>query len=572
MSSVAASSAGAPNRYADWRRSGVPVVSWRPLPFDLSRVPEGCRGEVRERCFEYYKRSCESYDQAIADAALAYVHQGGDPSSGRPGPLLLMARQFSRRIYTLCRAHCQYEMDRGIPMLPVDAGQLKNHRFNTSEILRMQESCKGLMEILEGLADGMPKERYEYFLEILTSPKERKRILESKVGHPLLLGAIRKYEALKEKDLIDRACSRMFTSGQMSGEEVERQLSAVARMVLYPAASLEERLNMEIRHRVAGDGSSFDGSPGCLGTNPFAYRNLILQGDPENPIAEFRALFFYVYMNKHFIDACMQDEGFLAFANSRLEADQADWRIDPEFTAAMNERGPKSRSPIFRFGPWAMLNSLIRDARRDVSFYQRHPRPLLHDVMRGRCSSDASFRHRLSPRELVNQAGDPRWEAVPSHRTVKLASGGSVYRLKTRDQIEDSPEGRAAKQYLEMCDDLGLPFYASISGTYDLMAAMGGFVGVVLSQEELETFKAAMVAFMVPAKDHSVHEILQSGKSYGLPYEPGPGYERFVYPPEGARFLERVEKEMQRRGQRPPAYYLTAEYAGDIYRKANRDG
>ena len=558
---------GEVHRYADWRKSGIPVISYRPLPFDLSAVPQDAQTKVRSRCFEHYKKSCASFDQAIADAAAGFVHEGGDPQSGRAGPLLIMARQFSRNIYALYQAYCSYEIDQGIPMIPPDAGQLKNYGFTSPEILRMREGCARLEEMVRNLAEGKPQEIREHFLQILTSPELRKKMDQCTACHPQLRAAIAKYEALPEKELIDRACFMMFRFGNLSAREVELQLDAIAHLRSNFKASLHERVLMEIRHRVAGDGRGSNYCPGSVGSNPLAYQNLILRGEPGNPEAEFRSLFYFVYMNNHFINACMQNPQFIPFANDFLRRIQADWRIDPEFVNAMNAREPQFLPPIFRYGENADLNRLMREYCVDPTFYQRQPNPLLAEAVAGRCDPNASFRFRLSPRELMNQIGDFDLRAIAPHRKIAMASGGAFFRIKPLQEIEDSPKGRAAKAYLQMVSDLGLPSVASISGTFDQMAAMGGFVGVVLAPKDLEILKVSMIAFMVPTRDHSVDEILQSALSYHQPYQPGPGFERFIYASETDRFLRLVEREVQRRGERPPSYYLTAEYAQRMFKQ-----
>lgn len=554
------------NRFHEWRKSGIPTFEYSPLNVDLSRVPGEVQEVVRQRCLEQYKRSSESFDQAIADAALSYVWKDGDSELNQTGPLLELARQFSRRIYDLYRIYCSYEIEENIPMIPVDAGQLKNHGFISTEILRMREDCAGFMRIWEDLAEGTAEENRDELFRALTSPEMRQQLVESRVGSPLLMRAIRAYETLNEKELIDRACRMMFQSGHLNVREVELQLEAIGQMRPYHGASLENRIQMELRHRVAGEGRSVSLSPGFHGSDPLVYQNLIRRGNPENPEAEFRGLMYFIYMNKHFISACMQENDFTQYANRELERAGADWRIDPDYILAMEAREPKFLSPIFRYGENAALNGWIREYQANPAFYETYPSPLLNDVMSGRSSPDASFRHRLSMRELMSQIGDFRLEKIGFHERVKMGSGGAIFRIKRIEEIDDSPKGNAAKAYLKMCQELRLPAFASISGTFDQMAAMAGFFGTALSFEELQILKVAMIAFMVPARDHSVHEILQSSKSYNLPYEPGPGFERFIYPSEGERFLQKIEAELVRRNEKFPAAYLSAEHVEEVFR------
>lgn len=553
-------------RFSDWRKSGTPEFAFQPLHPDLSKVPDEHKRVVNTLCLQEYKKSREVQDQAIGDAALAYVHKNGNAASIQPGPLLLLARDFSRRILDLYVLYCRYEMEHNIPMLPVDAGQLKNDGCVSEEILRMQEGCKKWLAIVSELKDNLPKEQYEEFFKILTSPAERKRFAAENPTPSPKLSAIQHYEAIEEKNLIDHACFMMSKFRDSSLQDIELQLQAVALMTPNPHASLDQRILMEIRHRVAGEGNRMN-CPGSLGSNPLAYLNLIRQGDDESLKGEFRGLLYFTYMNNHFMNACMQDP-FIAFANQRLSQEKRGWMIDPEFVAAMKTRSPNScLPPIFRYGSNAAINSLVREHHHNATFYEKHHPPFLKDVMEGTCSYDDSFRYPLSKRELMNQIGDFRQAQVPPHRTIQMTSGGAAFRIKSIQEMDNSPQGEAAKQYLVMCQELQLPMIASISGTFDQMAAMGGFLGLTLEPCQLEILKVAMIAFMVPNRDHSVDEILQSSKSYNLEYIPGPGFERFIFPSMGEVFLKQIHAEMQKRKAKLPSYYLTAEHAQQCYQK-----
>lgn len=542
------------NRYADWRGSGPASFHFSPLPIDLSPVPQEHRKAVRERCVADYRKSSERYDQAIADAALRYVHEEGDPAQG-PGPLSRQAELFSSRMMDLYEMWVMYEKDRGIPMLPLDAGCLKEHGFIAEEILRMQGSCAGLMGILSGLRRELSAEEYERFFLDLTSEEGRRK----GSGNPLCREAIQRYEALPEKGLIDRACSIMCDYGQGGLQGIERQLHEVAVMQPLPDADLEERLLMEIRHRVAEDGINAVTSPGSLGTNPMAYWNIVRRGNPANRLAEFRGRLYFVYVNGPFINACMQDAQFIAFANQRLKG----WKIDPEFVQAMNDREPKFLPPVFRYGPYALLSSQIRQKGFNPEFSREYPNPELGAVLSGRASLNASFRHPLSPTELLAIEGDFDPSAVRLFRQVPFESGGSLYRIRNEEEISDTPKGKKGKEYLAMCKELGLPQLSSISGTFDYVAAMAGFVGV----DELQTLKLSMIGFMVPCRDHSVQEICISARTYGLEFEPGPGFERGIYPGGGSSFLSRIDEERQRRGDLPPAYFLSAAHTHEVFLK-----
>ncbi len=551
------------NWYAGWREDGVPSFPCTPLPVDLRGIPPEYHGQVRNQCVESYRHSAEGHDQAIADAALRYVYEEGDPALGR-GPLSRFTESFSSRVMDLYEMWVMYDSELGIPMLPVDAGRLKGHGFISTEILRMKESCSRLMEILSDFRGRLSEEEYGLFFLELTSAEGRAKGR----GNPVFREAVQKYEALPEKGLIDRACFMMRKFGDMNQEEIESQLDAVARMKPDPDAGLEERMLMEIRHRVACDGTGDFVSPGSLGSNPMAYWNVVRRGYPNHPAAEFRCRTYFLYMNNHFINACMQDRRFIQFANQRLKG----WKIDPEFVDAMLERNPQFLPPVFRYGKQARLNWKIREKKTDPTFYDRNPRIELGAVIYGRAPLNASFRHALSDTELLAAAGDFNPQKLNLSKQVPFSSGEASFRMLRPGEIDDTPDGNAGKKYRALCEKLGLPVISSISGTYDQMAAMAGFVGL-RSFYHLRDLKLAMIAFMIPFRDHSVQEICFSACSYGQIFNPGPEMDWYIY--SGARFVSLVDEEQRRRGEPHPSYYLSAEHAEKVYSKirgGNRDG
>ncbi len=81
---------------------------------------------------------------------------------------------------------------------------------------------------------------------------------------------------------------------------------------------------------------------------------------------------------------------------------------------------------------------------------------------------------------------------------------------------------------------------------------------------QLEMIKLAFLGFMVPNTDHSVHEIMQSSKTFGLEYTPGPGYEKDVYPTGGEGFIQKLAQNQSLRGYKLPGYYLSEEYVDRV--------
>ncbi len=556
--------------YGNWRRSDIPEFHFRPLFVDLRGIPSPHWGVVEEICLQKYQDSNFSFDQSIADAALAFVRENGDPASHEPGPLLKLSRELSKRYLDLFEAHAQWEFVHRIPMISVEAGQLKNHGFNTHEIIQMKKSCEELQRILSPLKEKMGRKQFLNFFACLTDSSERRKLLQNQSLDSELRDLIQNYEKLDESKMIDRARFMMIRYGSRSIEDVDSQLSAIANMRIYREdIQPDERLLMEIRHRVAGD--EMNSSPFWLGTNPLSYLNIIKNGDPHHLEAEFRNRLFFVYSCNHFTNLFMTNPEVIEFTNEWLQTHRKGWRIDPEFVQTMNKREPKWLPPLFRYGSYAALNVLIRDHVFDATFYERYASPHLEAMDEERVHPNGLFRHRLSPRELFAQVGDYRNISIKqTGKKLGWGSGGACFRIKELDEIDDSPAGRAAKAYISMTQQLLIPTYTAISGTFDQMATMGGFVGITLSQKELRVLRLAMIAFMVSGRDHSVHEIMQSSKSFGLEYEPGPGFERSIAPDFSDRFLSLLRREQDKRGCELPSTYLTAEFANTIYKELTR--
>jgi len=90
---------------------------------------------------------------------------------------------------------------------------------------------------------------------------------------------------------------------------------------------------------------------------------------------------------------------------------------------------------------------------------------------------------------------------------------------------------KTTKEFLEVSARLGLPLGAGISGTLDQSTTMAAICGLVNSEADLENIRLAVIACMVPNEDHTVHEILQSSKSFGAAYDASPCmYEKVLSP------------------------------------------
>lgn len=611
-----------PGRFKQWRTDEPPDLSYAAILIDiapLQGLDSAIKKQVLDRCLEDYEKANKSLEQAIGDTALRYIYPNGDPKKAQGkqtvAPLLQVSQKLSERYLDLMRAYVRYENAKGLPMISNAAGQMKNHGFETQEILKMYGSCKELMNILESiksqlLSDSQFRSRkvlntegqklYDAAKDVLFSKEKRAAFGSNSTFEQYpqfkstLASAISSYEALPEHSLIDRAFFMMWNFPQMSHDEIEMQLYEVANLKAYANVSDDSRLLMEIRHRIGGEGSSQQMNPGSVGQNPLAYLNIIKKGEPDNPEGQFREQMYFVYMLNNFANTVMQNPELVDFTNKMLEEGGKNWQIDKTFVHDMNQRGAKYLPPVFRYGAQAALNSFIRSKSSEEekkAFNQKVKIPTLQELIeynetfrskktaikvtkKVTISHDTSFRHQLTQRELLNQFGDLNVKSVDTNQPLKVHAGGAGFRLPSSQELKPpatkDPKFEDAKEYIEIIERLKIPVAAGISGTLDQTMTMAGLVGIGLDEDkekDQEQIKLALLAFMIPNTDHSVHEILQSSKTFGLQYLPGPGFERYIYPSGGAHFLELLRQEQAKRGQNMPSYYLSEEHIRHVIKE-----
>lgn len=612
--------ASSSNPFTGWRSDASPTFKSQPLAVPLTNVPNELSSQVEAHCVQQYQKSIRLMEHSVGDVALQYTTrpasmdskplpfedkfnpQGNMNLTKNAGPLLYFASAYSQRYLDLYEAYVEWEMQKipPIPMLPVQAGQMKLHGFTSEEIIKMQDACVEYNEIVNNLERILLQSKqsnpllYDKLVAVMSGVDKSEISLDdfinksdkrdkylSSIGLTLdtslssdLVQLFADYQNIPEKGLLDRAHFLMHDFGHMEYKAIATQLYFVAIMQPFPDAKKDERILMEIRHRVAGDMSIAQNSPGTLGGNPQAYLNLLKNGEPDNPEAEFRNKMYFVYMNNHFSNAVIKDDERIAFINQWLSVHNKDWKLDKDFIKAMQDRGPRYIPPIFRYGANAAINRELREARSHhemEEFYKDNPNISVREAMEGISDLNAYYRLPLSERELLNQIGEWHWNKQDKNRpwqSLNFGTGAAVFKLH---ETPTSTMGKAAKEYLQAVTELGLPVFAGISGTLDQSTAMAGLVGLGVDndparrEQELQTIKLAYLAFMLPGRDHSVHEIMQSSMSYGLDYVAGPGYEAYIYPPDGAYFQAELANAQQTRGSHLPAHYLSESYvAGTV--------
>ena len=573
----------------------TPLFSFKDLA-TLSDLSQNDAEAEKKTRLDNFKAAQEAMELSTAEAALSFVHKAADSKSEEAGPLLEFATQYSQRYLDLLKAYTEMEFHKKLPLIPLKAGQMKAHGFVTTQIISMKEDCLALavgkadeLSIMDELKKfhGIDKKedkeaanyakkvaKYNKSLEILMTPKKRKEYLEQAKDpgnntDPTLVSLLERVENFKEKALMDKAFFLMQEFGHMDPEQILDQLSFVGNMDLSNTqASPQERLLMEIRHRISGDGS-FQTSPGALGSNPLAYLNVLKAGEPGNLEAEFRAKMYFTYMLNHFSNAVVTDPEAISYINTWLQAHGKNWALDKAFIHSLQSKGPDYLPPIFRYGANAGLNSkglrTYKTPEEMEEYSKTHPNITLGEAMNGQAPVDALFNSPLSKREVFNLTGDLEYnEAKHKDKPLKFSTGASCFNLEV-DSSEAQVSG--ARDYIDVVKEYNIPVTAGISGTFDQSTTMAGLVGIGVSSDQdermkaLEVIRLAYLAFMLPNRDHTVHEIMQSARTFNLPYRAGPGSHHYIFPQDQNTFEKKLSAAQDRRKVKLPHEYLSRTFA-----------
>lgn len=292
------------NRFVTWKNKDSPIFKAKqlelPTPENVSLTQEQIK-EIEAECLFNYHSANQLMEKTIAYTLLEYTHEQGDVQNPSAGPILKFARQFSLRCLDLYEAYIQVEMDKGIPMLPLSCGFLKNRGFTSEEIMRMGESCVIFEKISSDIYQHLllehnqdlqkANESFETFISCLTNKYKRDE-WEKTEKKPFLKDIISRYNNLSEVNLIDKV--HVVLHKNKKYVTISADLNSIARVFkekeYKQKASHRERLLMEIRHQIAGNGNGL----GALGTNPLAYLNMLKKGEDNNFEAEFRERLYFI--------------------------------------------------------------------------------------------------------------------------------------------------------------------------------------------------------------------------------------------------------------------------------------
>jgi hypothetical protein len=171
--------------------------------------------------------------------------------------------------------------------------------------------------------------------------------------------------------------------------------------------------------------------------------------------------------------------------------------------------------------------------------------------------------------------GEIQKKDVRKDEKVPFESGSLSYHLRNEEELaalSNTPDNKTALEYIKMVKELELPTAGGISGTYDFSMVMAGLIGMGIgdtdeSQKEREVIRMAYIGYFAPARHHTVHEVMQSSKTFGMTYRPGPGFEAQIYPHDKQRFISRLAGQLAKNNQEVPSYYLSKKYVSEEYER-----
>jgi len=275
---------------------------------------------------------------------------------------------------------------------------------------------------------------------------------------------------------------------------------------------------------------------GFHGMSPQSIRNVLKNGN----LRELMYILFRTtdkYTKNLIADSSGKISPRMAQINAILQ-ERHGWQVDVEFAAKMLEgqnQAERDRYGIYKPGIYHKSGE-ERSPRspQEKQEYRRSNSP--------RRVSDTE----LSERENLVYTGEVG-EAVEKRKDQELpwTPGAEVWKKKEKEVTAYSAAANATLQ----------PFVASVSGTCDRTLTESILLGKG-SREDLIKCRSACLGWLVAGRNHSVDEIMTSGKSFDLPYVPGPESYQYI-DPDHPETIAAVAANLEKKGIKLPDYYLS---------------
>ncbi|MFQ5730184.1 MAG: hypothetical protein ACE5GN_07475, partial [Waddliaceae bacterium] len=300
---------------------------------------------------------------------------------------------------------------------------------------------------------------------------------------------------------------------------------------------LKIRLGSDVEFATYGDGTS----PGSIGFNPLAIEKAMREGTlREQMLLIYSSL--WTALPKIFDSPEM-----VAKVNKKLKGDfQINTNLLKELKKKAESKGEADPVKIF-FSQSEPLQQ-FRDAGGRVWDPDRpkEPPPKIKNIkdMTIR-EARATLGEYISKREFeAMKTGEAEGKALGEHR-VQWVRGKDLFRVAEGSDF-----------YQRAVALGGLPIITGPSGTTD--GFLKGIAFLSMQGFEKKTI-VALTGWMVPAGDHSLHEIRVAGTWFGLDYPEGPKAFEDIYP-EDSNFQDKIGDKMAERGFKLPGYYLGRDF------------
>lgn len=338
-------------------------------------------------------------------------------------------------------------------------------------------------------------------------------------------------------DFVDKLCDRVFDV-----IKAETLMNFVEQHRRQPSA---DEFTLAVNSKLVQlFGKPNPSQGGGVGMNPLGIRKVFTEGNlREKMYIPFKSTYEYT-------QALFQDPKKLEGINAHLKKLGCDWSVDTSFANLMKEQTVKVRGGFYGYAP------MSRTAREEDVRESRSPADKA--AIANRLALPLNSEERVTPlsrREMLAAVGEvpqiAQQKGLDSEK-VKWQPGYAWIRPKTKTEV--SPE---LKSYTYLCgvESLRAPQVGGISGTTDNILTLARCLSLS-SEKELKQGRLALIGWMVPEHNHSVHEIMTAGKAFELDYHPRADDYRDIYP-DDPHFVDKVLAEQQKKGFQMPDTYLS---------------
>lgn len=290
-------------------------------------------------------------------------------------------------------------------------------------------------------------------------------------------------------------------------------------------------------------GESGQTEAGYIGMSPLAINNAIK--------GNLREMLYISYKTtRAFTDKLLAKSENVNKINMELNKRDCGWQINADVIQALKKQ--LSGDSLYQYGAYAASRDsgdgsrTTRDKTYRTQYQERNP--TIKEMQQGRIP--------LSRRELLAQSSD----LDPEITKKVLWLPGEAW-CGVKENSDGHPSLKAA-------NETGAVMLTGISGTTDLILTMGHFLGMFDGDDKEKTMRDGMVAcmgWMIDAKDHTVHEIQMSAKSFGLDYTPGATAYKQIRPGDN-QFENELRAAQKKRGYDMPDEMLKGDH---VCKKAN---